>query len=374
MKSERLLNAIGKIDDDLIFDAVHDTKKKKKRGWLRWGAAAACLALAVSTGLWWLSKEAPASLPMLTITEITGAGMGFEGYHAYDSAELVSANPWNEAAELSTLPVFKNQLSFQENGIEPAGDMEAMETFLAEVAARLGMEPQNPEIQDGWVVAEENGIRIEVDATMTATISFEPAVSLPEGYHFTPGSSYEDTLAVAEYLKEAYKDVLAMDTPKINVYGGNYDINRRQQYDIEFYNAGGDLTDQILNYHFNRASFYCNDDGDLWMIRIYKPDLSCKAGDYPIISPDEATELLLNGNYITSVPYEIPGRDYIAKVELVYRTGIHEEYYLPYYRFYVELPEMEREDGLKDYGAYYVPAVEAAYLTNMPLWDGTFNR
>ena len=46
---------------------------------------------------------------------------------------------------------------------------------------------------------------------------------------------------------------------------------------------------------------------------------------------------------------------------------------MPYYRFYVELPEQEQEDGLKDYGAYYVPAVLAEYLTNKPVWNGDFN-
>ena len=30
MKSEKLLDAIGKIDDNLIHNAVHDTPKKKK--------------------------------------------------------------------------------------------------------------------------------------------------------------------------------------------------------------------------------------------------------------------------------------------------------------------------------------------------------
>lgn len=45
---------------------------------------------------------------------------------------------------------------------------------------------------------------------------------------------------------------------------------------------------------------------------------------------------------------------------------------MPYYRFYVELPE-EESDGMKTYGAYYVPAVEEKYISNMPLWDGSFN-
>lgn len=69
----------------------------------------------------------------------------------------------------------------------------------------------------------------------------------------------------------------------------------------------------------------------------------------------------------------MPGLDYVAKVELVYRTGELEEYYMPYYRFYVELPNEERDDGLKTYGAYYVPAVDNVYISNMPLWDGSFN-
>ena len=63
----------------------------------------------------------------------------------------------------------------------------------------------------------------------------------------------------------------------------------------------------------------------------------------------------------------------LKKAELIYRTGEYEEYYMPYYRFYVELPEEERENGLKTYGAYYVPAVESSYIYNMPVWDGSFN-
>ena len=28
---------------------------------------------------------------------------------------------------------------------------------------------------------------------------------------------------------------------------------------------------------------------------------------------------------------------------------------------------------MKTYGAYYVPAVESRYISNMPVYDGTFN-
>lgn len=403
MKNEKLLNAIGKIDDDLISDAVNDTKVKKNNTWLKWGAAAACLALVVSAGTRLIpnssSTEELPGLPMLTISENTGAAQGFEGYMAYEISELVNANPWNEDVEISALPVYKNQLTYNENFIAANADFEAMKDFLLEVASRLGMDTDNlsisdntmsaeeqaavlektgGDIPDGYfnpteVIVKEDGIKIEVDTSLTAKITFDPAITLPEGYEFSHHSSYNDTASVAEYLKETYRDLLGMDNPQINIYGGDYNIYLQQSYNIEFFNAADDITEQILNYNFNRAAFYCDDNGKLFMARIYHPDLSGKIADYPIISSKEAEKLLLSGNYTTTVPYEMPGKQYIAKVELVYRTGIYEEYYMPYYRFYVELPDMERDNGVKTYGAYYVSAVNEAYITDMPTWDGSFN-
>ena len=109
------------------------------------------------------------------------------------------------------------------------------------------------------------------------------------------------------------------------------------------------------------------------MIRISHPDLSEKVEDYPMITPEQAAELLSNGRYCTSVPYDMPGPEYVKKMELVYLTGELEKYYMPYYCFYVELPEEERENGLKTFGLYYVPAVHWIYISNMPIYDGHFD-
>ncbi len=51
MKNERLVHAIGKINDDLIYNAVNDVKAGKKGGWLKWGAVAACLAVVAVLGV-----------------------------------------------------------------------------------------------------------------------------------------------------------------------------------------------------------------------------------------------------------------------------------------------------------------------------------
>lgn len=403
MKTEKLLNAIGKIDDNLIYGAVNDAKTKEKNIWIKWSAAAAFLAFVIFSVTQFIPKsnfmEELPKLPMLSISETSSEAMGFEGYMAYEISELVNANPWNENMEISTLPVYQNPLSYDENFIEHGADFTIMKTYLLEVANRLGMdtdnlpisdntpsaeeqaavlEKTNGDIPDGYfnptaVIAEKNGIEIEVDASLTAKITFDPAVTLPDGYVFSYDSSYDDIASVAEYLKETYKDLLGMDNPQINIYGGDYNIDLQQSYKIEFYNAANNLTDLILNYNFNRTAFYCDENGDLYMARIFQPNLSKKVADYPIISAEEAKELLLNGNYITTVPYEMPGENYIAKRELVYRTSKHEKYYMPYYRFYVELPDMKKDNGIKLYGVYYVPAVNKAYITDMPIWDGSFN-
>lgn len=407
MRCEDISDALNLLDEDMLRHADMARGNARQKG--RWqnrkkyGVMAACfclLCIAAVGSLFTLPQGSPApdgdTLPMLTVTEDADSALGFEGYLAYDVAELVNANPWNETVRLSTLPVYQNKLSYGEYFHVTGVDSEAMKAVLRDVAARLHMDTDNLEIQDNSaecreqaasfeekgielpadytdpstaVFAVENGVKIEVDAALTATISFEPHLSLPDAYNYTFYAPYEDIAAVSGYLRETFQDLIGMENPQVNIYGGDYDIYHQQQYTIAFYDGSGDITDRIVSYHFNRVVFYCDSDGKLWMARIFHPDLTDKTGDYPVISADEALRLLLDGNYITTVPYEMPGADKVARVELVYRTGTHEKYYMPYYRFYVELPD--EISGLKNYGAFYVPAVDGAYLSDRPVRDGS---
>jgi hypothetical protein len=419
MKNEKLLEKIGEISEEYIAEANPAAKATRKRLWIKWGALAACLTLAVLTIIKMIpanqveTEPEPGNLPMLSITEDSGGAMGFEGYKAYDISEIVNHNPWTETAGISSLPVYENSMAYDENNQVPDADFDKMKEFLLNVATRLGMDADSLEITDNapnektqaairkkfeeagedvpngffsptTVLAEGNGVKIEVDRQMTAKITFDPAITLPHKYNFTNYATYEQVAAVAEYLKEKYKDFIGMDNPQVNIHGGDYSIfsgesvktygtRQAQRYSIEFYDGSGDITKQIINYNFNRVAFYCNDDGKLFLARVFQPDLSDKVGDYPIITADEAKDLLKNGNYITTVPEELPDLEYVAKVELIYLTGGTEQYFMPYYRFYVELPDMEMENGLKTYGAYYVSAVEGKYISNMPIWDGQFD-
>ena len=320
----------------------------------------------------------------------------------HDISELVNTNPWDEALGISSLPVYENVLSYDENYIVQGGDFHKMREFLLEIAGSLGLEEESLTITDdvpdeetkqiiteklemggdtvpeGYfnptkLTGEAEGLKIEVNQAMTATVSFEPAVFLPEEYHFTHYAAYGELAETAEYLEKEYEDFIGMEHPVANIYGGGYNIYLQQSYWIEFYDRAEDMVQRIINYNFNRTAFYCDDQGRLYLARSFRPDLSRMVGEYPIITAEEAKELLRKGNYITTAPYEMPGEEFIGKVELVYRAGERERYYMPYYRFYVELPEAAMDDGLKAYGAYYVPAVESAYLSDMPVWDGSFN-
>lgn len=341
-------------------------------------------------------------LPMLSVAE-TGQGEaeGYEGFRVHDISELVNTNPWKEEIEIPVLPVYENILSYDENYIPQGGNFDKMREFLLEVAGSLGLDEESLTITDdvpdeetrqiiteklqmdggtvpeGYfnptkLIGEGEGMKIEVDQAMTAKVSFEPAQSLPEEYHFTHYAAYEELAQTAEYLEDEYADFIGMEHPTVNIHGGSYNIYLQQSYGIEFYDWTEDIVQRIINYNFNRVAFYCDDQGKLFLARNFRPDLSKLVGEYPIITAEDAKELLLKGNYITTVPYEMPGEEFIGKVELVYRVGEREKYYMPYYRFYVELPEATMDDGLKAYGAYYVPAVESTYISDMPVWDGSF--
>ena len=423
MKEEQISDALNLLDNTFIgeTDSLRNRQKKVQKGvmfskifsaaggYWKWAVAGICIITAVIAGRRMLMLK-PANvnqsvqeekLPMLSVTENSSDGMGFEGFWAYDISELTNNNPWNEERQPSTLPVFKNRLSYDNDFIVSGADFGKMRELLLEIAGRLGLDAASLEIKDdapdeavkqeitekmegdvpeGYfsptkLIAKADGMEITVDRTMQATVSFEPAIKLPDRYNFRNSASYEETVSVAKYLLGQYKGFLCMESPQINIFHGDYskyDAGYQQEYRLSFYDAGKNNIEGIINYNFRQAEFDCDDSGRLFQASIRQADLSQKMGDYPIIQTEEAKKLLLKGNYITTVPYKLPGEEFLAKTELVYRTGAREEYFMPYYCFYVELPE-EEQDGMKTYGAYYVPAVEGKYLSNMPLWDGSFN-
>src|SRR5665647_464895 len=332
MKNEKILNVIGNVNDEYIEEAAQKEKVSPKRTWVKWSLIAACLLLTFSAGVRFLpaiiselkiSIEAR-NLPMLTISSESG-GMGYEACLAYDISELANGNPWTVNSKLNTMPVYKNT-TYDSSGIPAAGiGKERMLELAKQTADALKM--KITEIQEGTVGNPSKGGKIDDGAisSVTATtdtakiivggnsmiaVLFHEGIKLPENYRFTyTNPSDEEANTVTDYLMERFSLFLSFDQPQKALFADyTFDGSRNRSYYT--YDALGSLTEQILNYNFNKVQFAPDDNGNLMSICKFS-GLTCteKIGDYPIITSEEASELLLNGNYVTSVPEEMPGEE-----------------------------------------------------------------
>ena len=411
MKAEDISNALNEINEEYIESANERRKTKvKNSGLIKWVSAAAAMAVVVLIGTKVFVPNTPegndepvgevggteaeygAYLPILEYIESNTTAYGFEGYMAYDISELSSGNPWNEEMVFEALPVYRNN-SFNEIGIAyPGIGEEAMNKKLENIAEKTDLEMRGiieatyvgdfssgSGIPDDFItdIKADFGsytIEIQSNGSIVAMYNGFEGEALPEEYSFTYNNTTEgEAFETIAYLYENYGDIIGLPEATF-VTSKEYTFSGEEIRDYRIYDFSGDEIKDMLNFAFSEVQLAPNDEGKLMLIRI-NDKLSCgeKIGDYPIISPEEATDMLLEGGYITTVPYKMPGNKYIAKVELIYRSSISENIWMPYYRFLVELPEMEQENGLKNFGAYYVPAVEVKYITGLPLWNGNFN-
>ena len=375
MNAKKFSDAMGALNRRYVEEAALYHKNRIRLPRIMWGAVAACVALAVVVGVN-LRPQSEAPQAMLTIPTMEQDAMGFESWVGYDIATWDNGNPWNVSMDFTTLPVYRNG-SYHSAGMPTGLSQEAMMDRLEEAAEALGMEIDSPEtVQEGSAVvqltASAEGTTIVVEADGTMEVWFEGGLALPEEYHFTDCDTTDTEAAqVLNYLAQRYSALLEFDQPE-QVLSGMWNLSDEEgstpSYWREYilYDAAGDDLENILNYTYRFAQFYPDEEGKLSLLRIWD-GLACaeNIGEYPIITVDEAFQQLEQGHYITSVPYEVTDMERVGKVELVYRNARTEETFLPYYRFYVALPE-EQKDGLTTFGAYYVPAVQEAYITNMP--------
>ena len=346
------------------------------------------------------------SLQTITVPDLY-AGFGFEGFAVYDISEYRRGNPWSPDMELTTLPVYRNGAYDPSRVGVPRGfTEEEMKEQLEQYAGAFGLtilstetkwENVHVKLHDPrterkavWVEAQTDGGVLR--AAANSNVSLAPSrkrAKLPEGYRFTNSSTTdEEAEKTLAYLTERYADVLGLAQPTAVTYG-DYNIDGEFYRSYEVYDGAGTAEEVILNYNFRRVRFISDEhSGDASeksgagaLQRIVLGDgllLAEKLGDYPIISAEEAKELLLSGCGQSSVPpdYPAPTAETVEHVELIYRIGALEEVLLPYYRFDVHLPDRSNcgaELGLKSYGVYYVPAIAAEYITNMPTYTGWFN-
>lgn len=389
MNPEILSCALGEIDLKYVDEAANYRRarvRRKRRSFVKVFAAAACLVLAVYAAAQFALEGSPAAptadpnLPKIELGDNMFDGAGAFNMYAPDFSEYPTGNPWSEDMGLATLPVYANAVhhaSYEQNRVPLNADREAMYALLDNLIAALGYDEGGFEVTESYentmpgmeegvdylssITAEGDEAYISVGADMVASISFKTPVELPVDFDST---SPEKCAAAGESVSQLFANLLGFENPRVAVSGGDVDYNGGRSYSVCVYDAGEDDTGTVVNYNLQSAELYPSEDGGLGGILLYRRDLSQKVGDYPLISVDEARELLLNGGELPDTLETLSGDD-IVGVELIYQANEYDEYFAPYYRFWLRVENesvIEALDGLAAFTWYYVPAIEPQYI------------
>lgn len=396
MKKEELMEAIGMIDDLYLLEAQayrNTTQISHKRIYTAWlKIAAICIfILFISIYVFYAnglvqqrtadqsSISQASKLPTIALNNLASDGLGYPIEQCLSPSDFVNGNPWNETLSISSLPVFQNPLSYDAQYRVSGYSIDKMKKELFNVADRLNIPSGQLQIQTdctpyyAFIKTENETCEISVDHALRTQIIFKNGILLPKDLQSLSLNNYENNLKIAEYIQTAYADLINMQNPQIDVNGGGCDIYGDRMYNISFYDKGETTEESILNYNFHTVDFFV-EDGRLLIVTFHHTDLSSYIANYPIISVDEATELLQKGNYLTSIPADLIKDDAsITKVELIYR---HDEpaqysadqplYLAPYYCFTIEVKKEAQAEGATSYGYYYVPAISEEYIDTMP--------
>ncbi len=384
MNAEAVISSMSFLDDDLLLEAEsRRNKKEKKKIFLKPAIAiAACLALVAVSALF-INTLTNNSLPKIELRISTGDGMGFEGAFLKNPDDFESGNPWEYSLLTSRMPVYESD-SHDEKGTPCGLSEKQLDETVDKAVSALGAKLNGiskayaNDLYGGYESDFVYSVTVETDvASITANaagglnVFFKNPVTLP--YDFNAEND-EDVEKTAEYYTDMYSDlissVIGFENPEISIstdYNAYGEIHRTYRV----YDSSGSKKDDIVNYNLNYAELRIENDGSLSSIFICNSaSVTDKVAGYPIITESKAEKKLIAGDYISSVvQYDFPGKEYIAKTDLVYKSEKGETV-APYYRFTVELPEAPNEIGIKSYGIYYVPAIKDKYISKITLIDG----
>lgn len=306
---------------------------------------------------------------------IAGGAMGYEAYMVHDVSEIMGANPSRENCKFTELPVFYDYCHerFKQ---PPVLSEEEEEKKLRDIAGKLtdkevthiNTNPDgvgyNCEAKVGNISLKmfDNGLRIELGT----------AVELPDDYNSQNMKDKEYAISTLNYLFKRYRNIIQMDSPTLDI-STTYNIDGDAHTSYFFYDNSEDSLTALMNANFRGGSFDENLQS-IFLDTSFSHMYENLAGMYSVISYDEAYEKLIGGDYITTVWVEndLPdgmNTDEIFFTGISYKRTEYHKYCLPYYRFLIELhPERSGSyvlsEGMKEYGAFYVPAVSSDYLAS----------
>ena len=286
-----------------------------------------------------------------------------------DFDKLAEKLPWKEERDIAALPIYKNLSYTGALGAAVYLDEGILWTMAEDIATKLEMEiiesrytsvtDEDSIVATGIVATTDLGT-IEVNGRGEVYVSFTDGVTLPPGYELSSEASKTNADKNVDFLLSYYWDVIGSDDLTPDSYA-TYDLEGNRQMNHRAVGTRNGSYD-VESYYFNQVYFYHDNQGKLTGFRFGDCRIATEnLGFYPLITVEEAKVLLQEGKYDTHVwaPFVYDEAN-ICRIELMYQKNKSDEYYQPYYCFYLLL-----EDGVT-YGKFYVPAAQGVELFKDP--------
>lgn len=286
-----------------------------------------------------------------------------------DFDKLAEKLPWKEERNIVALPIYKNLSYTEALGATVYLDEGALWTMAEDIATKLEMEiitsrytsvTDEDNVVATGIVATTNLGAIEVNGRGEVYVSFTDGVTLPPGYELSSEASKTNADKNVDFLISYYWDVIGIDDLTPDSYA-TYDLEGNRQMNHRAVGTRNGSFD-VEAYYFNQVYFYHDEQGKLTGFQFGDCRIATEnLGFYPLITLEEAKVLLQEGKYDTHVwaPFVYDEAN-IRRIELMYQKNKSDEYYQPYYCFYILLEDQET------YGKFYVPAAQGVELFEAP--------
>jgi len=334
---------------------------------------------------------------------------GFELILPAGQVHMTINNPWHDIEHIDMLPVFRNhavprnvqppwssaawaggpemQMTGEErdrfiNMIHEKGQAIAIAAGVS--PDRISPEPQVDDIFVSVVIDGYRSIASKQIGTLSINTHLSPAyretILIPAGASLANNATDAEVQAAIESIARQLSDITPMETPTLTNAQGLMDVGGPMTYHRQrFFDAGGSPEDAILSFNFKWVEILTFDPHHPERIEIalfpHEHFESLQLGHYPIITADEAREMLLDGYFVSDYPDSMwPGREsaLAASVELVYYSPVFRdvEVIMPFYRFLLEVEMLPQwwhgsPGEYRAFARFYVPAVHRDFLEPM---------
>lgn len=353
MKGEKLMDALGRIDEELIASAMPSPRQPKRSPW---PVIAAAVAAVLMVGVIWmllpgLSREDPLLLAgeIEVVPEQDPAPILLptlpDEFPATVSEAVERGIPLQTGADRNmismTLPVFARA------GESPAPDYAAMKALAREIGGKLGMTGEP--VRYGKTVSLTDGHSVTVDSAMTAEILLETPLALPAAYDLT---TYDGAYMAAAWLRaDALRDV---DMTKLHT-----EVVDAGEAGWEIRVCDEDRESRWYEIDTGALRLTLGKDG-VEKVVLRSLDVVSSLGEYPIYNIREARDRVMAGcgYFAGENPPETP---VFHAMGLVYLEFESTEVSAPFYWF-AAMDDQEREL------LWFLPAVQEQYLKVKYRW------